>query len=286
MNKFKYFRPRSLDEALDYLEITDNCRIISGGTDLLVEIRARKSLPDFVLDVHELSELREINCNPGNIFIGGALTFAELIKSETVNAALPLLVQAVKHVGSAQIRNQGTIAGNVQTASPAGDGLIALLGLDALVRLVSRQGNRDMLIREFVTGPQKTVKRKDEMILGFEIPIKKWDFGEFFKVGIRNALSISVVNGILQFNFVQEGTFAESRVCLGAVAPTPLRIIEAEDYVNGKKYSEELLREFRAIVHGRISPLTDIRASRDYRRYIAGIMCGRSLKKAAEGGRY
>jgi len=264
LKKFTYVKPKTIKEALYNLK--NDALPLAGGSDLLVRIRAKICNPKKIIDIHEISELREIYEDPKELFIGGAVTFSELIEFNIIGNYLSILKQAAQTVGSPQIRNIGTIAGNVQSASPAGDGLVALFGLEAKVNLISANNERTLPIKEFVIGPNKTDKKPNELIKGFTILKKNWDYQKFFKIGKRNALAISIVNG--------------------AVAPTPIRLKSAEELLVGNTYTSKLAYEFRETIKKSILPISDIRGSKEYRKYIVGVMCDRIVSNSMNRGDY
>lgn len=281
LTKFKYIRPKTIDEALEILNTPENTAIISGGTDLLVQNRARLVEPNTVVDVKEIPELKQIRETDTDILLGSAVTFSMIIESDIVRKHANVLTQAAQCVGSPQIRNQGTIGGNAQTASPAGDGLVALCGMDAEVELVSLSGVRRMPVKQYVVGPGKTVKQHNELIKGFIIRKQEWDFSRFFKVGRRKALAISIVNGVINLSFDDEKNISSARITLGAVAPTPVQIADLEKELMGKRYSDELGTLIREKVLAAVAPISDIRGSKEYRSYIAAVRCDRIIKEAA-----
>lgn len=158
LSKFTYIKAKTLEEAVNYLAKEENASIISGGTDLLVQVRNKINKPNTIIDVKEIPDLAQIIETPEEVFIGGAVTFSEIIDSDIISTRFLLLKQAAQKVGSPQIRNIGTIAGNVQTASPAGDGLLAMFGLEAKIELISTKGERKVLIEDFIIGPKKPVE--------------------------------------------------------------------------------------------------------------------------------
>ncbi len=279
---FTYVKPISLSEALQHLN-TNDVIVISGGTDIMIQLRYKSISPTKLVDVKDLEELKLIEEKGNTIYIGGAATFSQIVENDIIKNNFPTLVEAAQEVGGPQIRNVGTLAGNVQTASPAGDGLLALCALDATVELVSEKGSREVSIRDFVIGPKKTIKRHDEIIKCFKVKKQDWDYEKFFKVGKRNALAISIVNGIIKINFNEDETIKEARVVLGAVGPTPKRLERAEKYLVGKTCQEETIEELKSIVSNDISPISDIRGSSEYRKHIAAVNCGRYIKLAKGG---
>ncbi|WHH60482.1 xanthine dehydrogenase family protein subunit M [Petroclostridium sp. X23] len=283
--KFDYARCDSINDLLDVLSNSGkNIGLIAGGTDLLVQIRSKLVKPDAVISIKDIPELTEIKETAHDITVGAAVSFSEIIGSSVIHDNFPVLQDASGYIGSPIIRNLATIGGNVQTASPAADGLAALYSLDAQVVLVSPRGERLLKIEDFVIGPKKTARAKDELIKAFRIPKIKWDMEKFFKVGKRNALAISIVNGVVRAAFEDGRKIKEARVVLGAVAPTPLRLRQAENFLQGKEYTDELGKELRKIIQDSISPISDIRASKEYRKYIAGVMCDRVISDNLENG--
>jgi len=184
-------------------------------------------------------------------------------------------------MGSPQIRNQATLAGNIQTASPAGDAYVTAYALDGVVVLESKKGVRKLPLATFASGPRKTEKAPDEVIAAVEILKRKWTYESFFKVGMRNAMAISVANGVVCLD-VKDGLVKDCRICVGACAPTPIRIFEAEELLKGKALSAELAEQVGEIVKTAVNPISDLRASAEYRRYIAGTMVKKELEKCLE----
>lgn len=282
---YNYLVTKTLSEALKMLSKKEKDTFpIAGGTDMLIQIRNDIISPRTLIDISNLKELNFIENNKEYLYIGGSVTFNEIIECDLLKQQSPLLIKASKLIGSPQIRNVATLAGNIQTASPAGDGLVALYGSDALVVLVSQEGQREIPIEKFIKGPGKTEKRIDEIIKGFKIPRQKWDFQEFFKVGKRNALAISIINGIVKVNFNEDGTIKDTRIVLGAVGPTPIRLERAENLLVGKNCTEKTIEEIKKIISEDISPISDIRGSSEYRRHIASVHCGK-LIELSEGGK-
>lgn len=284
LNNFDYVHANTLENALEHLETGGGDSIpVSGGTDVLVQMRYKTITPKKLVDLRDLKELKEIKEDEGHIYIGASVTFDRIINDRLVQSKLPVLVNASKEVGSPQIRNVGTLAGNVQTASPAGDGLLALYALDAKVEIISKEGTRQCSLKDFLIGPKKTDRRPDEIIKGFIIPKSEWNFQQFFKKGKRNALAISIVNGAVLLNIGEDKTIRDARIALGAVAPTPIRLTRAEKALIGNSCTEDVIQQIRDIIKKDINPISDIRAGKEYRKYIAAVMCG-NIIAAARGG--
>ena len=283
LRKFQYVRPKTIHEAISSLSSSPKAMVLAGGTDLLVQIRGGLAKPEILVDVKGLPELKDIREDSKDIFLGSVATFWEISDSRLLNEHFPSLIQACNAVGSPQIRNMATIGGNAQTASPAGDGLTALYGLGATVGLLSSSGERRVPLCEFVRGPKQTQKRQDEIIAGFFLPKRRWDFQEFFKIGKRKALAISVVNGFIGIGLDSNGAIRDAVIVLGAVAPTPIRLGPVEERLVGRIHNEELGKEVRRAVRECVSPISDMRAGKEYRAYIAGVMCDRIIGKVTGG---
>lgn len=275
--QFEHLRPTSLHELLKLLaEKQDGTLLYGGGTDILVDLRAGKKQVRRIIDTKCVQDLHAIRESESCISIGCAVTLSELSVHPLICQWAPALAQGAGQVGSVQIRNKGTLAGNVQTASPAGDALNAAYALDGMAVLLSVRGERRVPLREYICGPRRTQLAEDELLTAVEIPKRRWTFQRFFKVGRRNALAISVVNGAVALE-AEGGVVTDARVSVGAVAPTPLRIQAAEELLRGRQLTEELAAQTAQLVTDSVHPISDLRASAEYRAYMAGIMVKRQL---------
>ena len=188
MKEFEYFKPSNLSEALELAsEFGNNKRFLAGGTDLIVRLKDNLIKEDVIIDIKEVDELKGIKENGDEIEIGSLVTFTEIIESELINKYSPLLILAAKNIGSPQIRNKGTIGGNLCNASPAGDSIPPLMCEEARLILKSKERERVVKIEEFFIGPGKTCLNQDEILV--KILVKKWkssSIGYFNKLGQRN----------------------------------------------------------------------------------------------------
>ncbi len=278
--RFDISLPEKLDEALELLESGDSLPVC-GGTDLLVLLRAGKIKAERLVYIGRIPELHVIEDRDDSIYVGAACRFEEIEKNECIKKNAPLLAAAAGQVGSPAVRNRGTIGGNVQNASPAGDGLVALYGEKAVVVKVSRSGEEQIPIQDFVLGPRKTLLKPGELIKGFLISKKEAGFRKFFKIGRRNALAISVVNGCVCAKCDGQ-TLYDIQVVLGAVGITPVIIDGVNEKISRMPYNHETDESVQEIIEKSISPIDDIRAGKEYRRYIAGISVRRALREAAD----
>lgn len=255
----------SLDEALSAVE---GGRIpLAGGTDVYPRMRGEGREGDLV-GLERLDELRLVEEREGFLFLGAALTWQQILDSALVAKEAPLLVLAARHVGGPAIRHMGTVGGNVCTASPAGDGLLALVALEARVELLSRGKRRLLPLEDFLVGPGKTDLRRGELLRAVAIP---GDGGRpfFRKVGRRKTLAISL-GSLAALWHEEEGRLKDVRLVFGSMAPCPCRVAEAEAFLEGKSPDEALFRAAASICSEAVDPVDDIRADASYRRLLAG----------------
>jgi CO/xanthine dehydrogenase FAD-binding subunit len=274
--------PRTLDEALDERARHPEALCLAGGTDVMVEINFGRLRPDAIIDLTRIPELLELRREDGHLFLGAGVTYARIVREL---ADFVPLVQASRSVGSPQIRNRGTVGGNLGTASPAGDALPVLAAYDAEVVLQSRRGTRSMPWNAFLTGPKKTAIAPDEVILGARWKVSRGP-GSFSKIGTRNAMVIAVAGLCLQVD--QDAR--QVRVALGSVGPTILRATDAERFIADRlpwddpsqPVADEVVQEFAELVGRAAKPIDDIRGTAAYRVHSCTILAGRALRWALE----
>ncbi len=280
--KFDYFTPSSLSEAFKLLkDYKGRARLLAGGTDLLVKVKKRAVLPDVIVDLNKISELSFIRLNGDTIHIGGLTRLAVLGESSMVKERAPALAEAIKVLASPQIRNRATIAGNLCNASPAADTAPPLLVLDASVKLQSADGERVVPLSQFFLGPGRAVVEPDEVLTEVIIPLQE-GASAFIKLGRRKVFTLSVAS-VAAFAKVNNGKFEEVRVALGAVAPTPIRGQKVEDALRGKGVNEENIEKAAQSVKEECCPITDIRASAEYRTEMSYVLTKRVLSKVGLG---
>jgi CO/xanthine dehydrogenase FAD-binding subunit len=279
--------PRSLDEALAMKAQRPDATPIAGGTDLMVDINFGRRRPSAVLDLGRVGELATWREDDGHVFLGAGLTYATIVEEM---AAFKPLMQASRSVGSPQIRNRGTVGGNLGTASPAGDALPVLAAYDADVIVRSRaRGERSMPWHAFLTGPKKTALAPDELILGARWPRRRGP-GSFSKIGTRNAMVIAVAGLCLVID--EDGHHVN--VALGSVGPTILRATEAEQQIAIALESagawkdptvtlpDPVIEQFGEQVAAAARPLDDVRGTAAYRRHACRVLAQRAIRWALE----
>jgi CO/xanthine dehydrogenase FAD-binding subunit len=278
--------PDTWQEALAMKAAQPDAVPIAGGTDLMVALNFDRTRPAAILDLTRVPELRDWSADDGRLRIGAGVTYTRLI--EELGDRLPGLAIASRTVGSPQIRNRGTVGGNLGTASPAGDGLPPLYVSDAEVELASTAGTRRLPVAEFVTGPKRQAARDDELIAAFHLPAATGP-QQFSKIGTRNAMVIAVCSLSLAIWPERRAVCA----CIGSAGPTPIRATEAEAFAAGVleeeglwesrgPLSEAALARFGELVAAAAAPIDDVRGSAAYRRHALGVLAGRTLTWAWE----
>lgn len=280
MASFQYVRPASLDEACRLAADYPGYAWIAGGTDFMVQIRLKRRNPSQAIDVGRLEELRHIRLQDGLLAIGAAVTHTELVRSELVQRYAPALAQAAGQVGSPQIRNRGTVGGNMGNASPAADTVPALLAYGAEAVLASAAGRRRLPLSELAVGPGRLALKESELIHEFLLAPQQAGEGACFqKVGKRKALAISVVNGAAWLRLSGD-VIQTARIALGSVAAKTIRSYEAEAVLSHQVISQKTLEEAAELARQSICPIDDVRSEAAYRKNVAFVVVKRALEEA------
>ncbi len=282
----RYERPNDLAEALELLaEHGEEARVLAGGTDLLLEMQRRVRTGFSVLvDITGIVGLNTIESPDGTIHIGPLVTHAQAVASPLiVERALPL-AQACWEVGSPQLRNRSTIAGNLVTASPANDTISALWALDATVELSSMRGTRQVGLRDFYTGVRRTVMEADELLTKISCQaIPESGDGIFVKLGLRRAQAISVVHAAIVIDRDEHGDVMRANIALGSVAPTIVSAADAEAALIGEPLSDASISAAASAAAAAVTPIDDLRATASYRSDTVEILVARGLAVIAAG---
>jgi len=268
----QYFAPQKIEEALEILfKYGKEIKVIAGGTDLLIQYYDRLYEVNGWLDLKNIKELKDIRINKNQMEIGAMVTHAQLEKSEDIKKYYPVLSQAAADIGSPQIRNRGTIGGNIVNASPAGDLLAPLMAYDAQFKLLSVQKEAIISAEEFFIGPKKTILEPVQLLTRVILPLPtERTYGSWIKVGKRKALIIATSTMALVVEMAKDNkTVKDVRTCLGSVAPTPIEIKEIRKKMVGKNFSQLDFNQLGQIVEDKISPIDDIRGTREYRKDVA-----------------
>ena len=281
-----YILARSIDDVMDALADGDQkARIIAGGTDLMLEIeRGVRQGISTLIDITRIPGLDSIReDDAGQIHIGPMVMHNHILSSPLIREKAFALAQACWEIGSPQIRNRGTVAGNLVTASPANDAISPLMALDAKLELTSPRAKRVVILADFYTGVRKTVMAPDEMITDIFFKGTEPNQASYFiKTALRKAQAISVINISVLITFEGE-VVKNSTITSGAVAPTIIHAVSAEAFLNGKSLSEATISQTAQLVAEDASPISDIRGSADYRDYMLSVIAKRALTAIKDG---
>jgi len=284
LSTLEVVRPKSLDQALrDLAASAENGRLVplAGGTDLFVYLNAGAEVGRRFIDLWGLRELRGIRAEGKSLALGALTTFRDIREHAIVRRRFPSLAAAAAEIGAWQIQNRATLAGNIANASPAGDSLPVLMAYDAVIRVRSVRGAREIAFDQLYRGYRELALERDELITAVLLPDPPAGAFHFFrKVGTRRAQSISkvVLAGVL--GRAREGRGRHARLSLGSVAPVTLRARRTEDVLREGTPSRETAARARAALAEDIAPIDDIRSTRDYRVQVAGNVLEQFLRAA------
>ncbi len=280
MKQFKYISPKTKDEVLEILkEEKASACLVAGCTNVLPNIRDKKIASKVLVDISNIKELKGINEEKDKIFIGPLTTIAELVNSEFILRESNVLHQAAEQFADPIVRNSATVGGNLVDASPAADMAVPLLTLDAILKIESVKQKRDVQLKDFFIGPERTVLGEDEIITGIEFESSNINKnGCFIKLGLRKAMAITIASIAVNLE-VKKNKITQVRIAMGSVAPIPIRLSATEEFLEDKEINNKLIEEAINKVREEVTPISDIRASEEYRRYISGILFKRAFKK-------
>lgn len=263
--------PRTLDELWSLWQRQPQARLLAGGTDLLVKLRAGAPAPPALIGLERLAELQVFREEEGSLFLGAGLSHTRLLTQPLLHERLPILAQALLVLGSPLVRNRGTLGGNLVTASPAGDTLAPLYALEAQVELLSPAGARRLPISAFILGPGRVDLAPGELLAGALVPLPAPGCLQHYeKVGRRAALAISLVSLAALIRLSPAGLVEEARLAWGSVGPTAIFSRQAAAALMGQPLTRESLAAAAALARAEVSPIDDLRATAAYRRQVAG----------------
>ena len=263
---FEYLAPKTLGEALEEKRERKGSFILAGGTDLVPKMRGQVMTPVALIDISGIKELKYVKTQGRNIRIGSATTINQIIEQKIKGA--DILQEACKKLGNPLTRNRATIGGNLCNASPAADTATPLLVSGAELVLKSVDGERIVHIENFFVGPGKSAMRDDEILI--EIRLTTPESGtraKFFKVGLRKADAISIVNCAAALK-IQNGIVKDAKIALGSVAPTPVLMKSSQKVLIGNKLTEQLIEKCARTASGEVKPISDVRGSARYRQLL------------------
>ena len=283
--EFEYVSPKSLPEACALLvQHGDSAKVLAGGSDLLVKMKDGLMKPAYLISLKNLDGLKAIRYQIGTgVIIGARATHNEVMNNSILQGKYRSVCEAAHSMAADQIRNIGTVGGNLVNAVPSADMPPILIALDAQARIVGTTGERTIPLEDFFFGPGKTVLENGEILAEIIIPDQPTTGSNYIKFGLRRAGALAVA-GVASSVTVSDGACRDVRIVLGAVAPTPMRARQAENILRGKKISQELIDEAGKIAAAEAKPINDIRGSIEYRRNLVNVLTRRSLKSAIEKG--
>lgn len=259
-----------------------SAKLLAGGTDLLVDLKFASRAPAVLVDISRAQDLKGITVTDDGLRIGALATHTEIMRSPVIRDMFPALVNAAHTVGAVQTRNLGTLGGNLTTCVPSMDSGPTLVALDALVTVASADGRRQIPLADFFVAPRKTILKANELLVEVIIPRRNFNKPtEFLKFGLRQGQALALVNVAVSLwvDGVKQ-VFVEPRIALGAVAPTVIRAPRAETYLAGRAITPAAMAEAGAIAASEAKPISDFRASAEYRRELVAVLTKRALENA------
>jgi carbon-monoxide dehydrogenase medium subunit len=278
--RFEYRRAASLAEATALLAGEPGTRALAGGTDLLVDMRERRQTPRLLVDVSELADLGGIAPADGGVRLGGGVTVGEVLASPLVAERLPALRRAAHEFADYLTRNKATLGGNLANASPGADLVVPLLALDARVTVSGPAGERTLPLDDFLEGPRRTALGPGELVRAVVVPTgggRQW----FYKLGLKRGGAIAVVSVATRVVLDVAGRCTAAAIALGAVAPRPFRVRDAEAALVGQALEPGRLAGAADLAAAAARPITDVRGGEDYRRAMVRALVARGLAAAA-----
>lgn len=278
--RFDYIRPETIDDVLAILEKNKGkAKVIAGGTDLIPQLRKREvNAPEYLIDLKAIPGLAVIVYDETyGLKIGPLATIGNTIAFMPVMKYYPSLFMAASSMASPQIRNRGTIAGNICNGVPSADTAPALLVMNARIRLKGHEGERLVDIDKFFTGPKETVLKEDEMLTEIAMPVPPRGLkGMYLKHSPRHSMDLAIA-GVAVAGILEDGMLKEVRIGLGAVAPTPIRAKKSESILMGRHLDQKLIEEAANSARDECCPIDDHRASAEYRRDMVYVLTRRAL---------
>ncbi len=266
-SKPAYVRPDTLEEALQFLDEhgRDTTRMVAGGTDILVDLRAGKVAADYLMDISRLDSLKEIEMGKDGLFIGSGVTLTEIQHSSLIAEHTPALHKSTFTFGSRQIRNVATIGGNVANASPSADTIPPMMAHDGVALIRNLQGERRVSLEDMASGPYRSTLGRNEIITGFLLQSSAGKMSDFQKIGRRKCLAVARMNMAFTADRDAAGAISFMRLALGACTPTPTRMGRAETFLMGKKIEKQTLLEGASLVAEEMVEITGRRPSTVYK---------------------
>ena len=279
----QFHSPDTIEQASALLAANPQARVLAGGTDLIVQLRSRRIVPTAIVDIKRIAGMSGIRAAGGGFAIGAATPCTALKDDKALAAAWPGVVEAANLIGSVQVRNRATMAGNLCNASPAADSVPALVAAGATVLIAGPGGQREAAVETVTSGPGKNTLAPGEFVVEIRIPAKPAGGGDAYLRSIpRTEMDIAVVGAGAALVFDSNGTCTAARIAIGAVAPTVLLVEAAGAALVGSKLDEAALERMAAAVRAACAPISDKRGTMEYRIAMAGVLARRVVEIARQ----
>lgn len=288
MKRFEYFPARTVGEAMEALSTQgEKVRLLAGGTDLITRMMmGKEEAPECMVSLRRVAELDYLTEEEGSLHLGALATLRAVSEDERVRGEFAALAEAAAAVGSTQVRNVGTVVGNVCSASSAADTAIALLSLGAQAEIIGPGGEREVDLTDFFAGPRRTCLGRGEMVKELWLPASRGRRGGvFLRVSPRSAMDCSVAAVAATVSIGGAGRIEELAIGLGAVAPTPIKAWSAEEVLRGEKPTDRAIEAAGEAAARACQPIDDIRGSGDYRREMVRVLVKRAVEEACRRAR-
>ncbi len=277
VSDFDYHKPKTVNEALELISRLDNYVLLAGGTDLICHLKEGFISPKNIVDIKDIAELKNVQLSKDSLTLGSLVTFTEIIENKSLNEAFPALVEASMTVASGAVRNRATMVGNMCSAVPCLDSGAPLMVYEAEVVVKSLKGERTIAIDQWFVGPRKTAIQKGEMVVALRMKNLPKQGGVYVKLGRYTGEDLAQATcAVLQL------PNNEYRISFGSVAPVPVRAKKIEALLKGKTLDAKLVEEAKALVSQEISPISDIRATKEYRMHMCQVMMERALYSSSK----
>lgn len=286
MTEMQYEAPVSVKEAVGLLaKGGKDARVLAGGTDLIVQIRAGRSQPSLIVDVKHIDEMCSVVVNKNDIRVGAAVSGAELNENKKLKKAWPGVVEAMDLIGSTQIQGRATLGGNLCNASPAADSVPALIAAGAVATVAGPKGRRKVPVEKINKGPGQTTLKKGEIVVSFSLPKRPPRSGDaYLRMIPRTEMDIAMVGAAVSLTLGKGGVCTAARVALGAVAPTAIMVPNGAKALIGTKVDDAALENLAKAASAACKPIDDMRGTIEYRTQVAGVLARRAagiaLKRA------
>lgn len=281
-----YYNAESIKEAVSLLKEHPDARIISGGSDVLIKIREGKMAGTSLVSIRDIKEIQGVTLmDSGDIYIGAGTTFSHVTNDPVIQKHIPVLGEAVDQVGGPQVRNIGTIGGNVCNGAVSADSAPTLFSLNAMVRIADGEGGRTVPIEMFYLGPGKVDLHRGDVLTHIIIPGKEYQgyHGHYIKYSMRNAMDIATLScSVVSKVNTEQNILEDVRITFGVAAPVPYRCKKTEEALKGMKVGEELYEKIKTLVREEINPRDSWRASKEFRLQIGGEIAARALRETVK----